>query len=119
MSEAWKSYPGAVASGTDLCGVDDIPDPGTHSVAVGDFSILLVRSKSGVRAFVNACPHQYLPLDYRADDVLSADQNKLLCSNHDAVFDAETGAGLGGFASGCELDAVPVEVKGGRVRIGT
>ncbi len=117
MSEAWKSYPGAASPGTDLCGLDDLPDPGSFSVSVGDFSVLLVRNGAELRAFVNACPHQYLPLDYRADDVLSADRGKLICSNHDAVFDADTGEGLGGFAQGCALDMVPVEIVEGRVLI--
>lgn len=119
MSEAWRSYPGAPAPGADLCGLDDLPQNGTHSVSVGDFSILLVRVGPNLHAFVNACPHQYLPLDYRAKDVLSADRGKLICSNHDAVFDAETGEGLGGFARGCELDVLPVDVRDGRVVIAT
>lgn len=117
MSDAWKSHPGAPSPGSKLCALSEIPDPGTHSVLAGGISILLARNSAKVSAFVNACPHQYLPLDYRAADVLSADGFKLICSNHDAVFDAETGEGLGGFAKGCELDPVPIVVKDGDVLI--
>jgi len=41
----------------------------------------------------------------------------LICSNHDAVFDAETGEGLGGHGQGCQLDPVPLETVGGRIFI--
>ena len=118
MSTAWETYPGAPGSGTDLCALGDVPVQGTHSVTVAGFSVLLVRSNGEIRAFVNACPHQYLPLDYRAADVLSAGGDKLICSNHDAVFDAQSGAGLGGYAQGCTLDIVPVVIKENRVVVG-
>lgn len=118
MSEAWASYPGAPVVGTVLCNATSLPNSGTHSISVGDFSILIVVRGDEVLGFVNACPHQYLPLDYRSHDVLSADGNRLICSNHDAVFDAETGHGIGGFGRGCELDSVPINVIGGKVVIG-
>jgi len=117
MSEAWRSYPGAPEPGADLCALGDIPDPGTSSVAIGEVSILVVRRGAWVAAYMNACPHQYLPLDYRASDVLSGDGSKIICSNHDAIFDVETGEGLGGHGRGCQLDAVPVKVRGGRVSV--
>ncbi len=118
MVTAWETYPGAPAPGDALCDLADIPDPGTHSVNIGDFSVLLARRGGQVWAYVNACPHQYLPLDYRAADVLSADRAKLICSNHDAVFDVETGTGLGGFGQGCALDPVPVAIgASGRISI--
>lgn len=110
MSDAWRSYPGAPRPGASLCLLDDIPDPGTKAIDLSGFSILLWRSGPEVLAYVNACPHQYLPLTHRAERVLSADGTKLICSNHDAVFDARTGAGLGGYGHGCELDPVPVTI---------
>ena len=117
MSEAWQSYPGAPLPGAILCDLKDIPDPGTHSVAIGDVSILIARRGGAIWGYMNACPHQYLPLDYRGSDVLSADGSKLICSNHDAVFDLETGAGLGGHGQGCQLDRVPLVLQEGRVLI--
>ena len=115
--DAWRQYPGAPDRGTVLCAVNDIVDGQTWCVNVGDFGIVLVRQGDQIRAFVNACPHQYLPLDYRSDQLVSADGTKLICSNHDATFDIETGQGVGGFGQGCELDAIPVTVSGDEVLI--
>jgi len=84
---------------------------GTHSLDIDGFPIMIFRSNDGMHAFVNACPHQFLPLDYRSPTVLSADKTKLICSNHDATFDVTTGEGLGGYGKGCELDKIPVLVN--------
>lgn len=62
-------------------------------------------------AYVNACPHQYLPLDYRNDRILSADGALLRCSNHSAGFRLSDGQGVEGFGQGACLDPVPVSVN--------
>lgn len=83
----------------------------------GAFPLLLVRMGGFLRAYVNACPHQYLPLDYRSSSVLSADGARLLCSAHGAVFDPATGGCLSG--DGADgLDPVPVVESDGLIRIG-
>jgi nitrite reductase/ring-hydroxylating ferredoxin subunit len=84
---------------------------------IAGFPVLLVQGADGLRAYVNACPHQFLPLDWRSDRILSPDGRTLRCSNHDAGFDADTGAGLDGFAQGCALDPVPIEIHDGALRI--
>ena len=108
MSNAWQSYPGAPVPGTRICHLDDVADAGLLPVEIGGFGLLVLRQARDVRAFVNACPHQYLPLDYRSGSILSADGARLICSNHEANFDAVTGEGLGGLVQGCNLDMVPV-----------
>jgi len=113
MSDAWKSYSGAPAEGTVLCGLSDIPDPGTLCIDISGFPILLCCRGGSVTAFVNACPHQYLPLDYKGDHLLSADCMIIRCTNHEAGYDADTGEGVEGFGIGCELDAIPVTILDG------
>ena len=111
MTDIWRSFSGAPAEGTELCRAEEIPEPGTRGVAPGGFPILLVRRAGRLLGYVNACPHQDLPLDYRGQQVLSADGTILRCTNHEAGFDAETGEGVDGFGLGCELDPVPVTVR--------
>jgi nitrite reductase/ring-hydroxylating ferredoxin subunit len=110
MSDAWKTYSGAPAEGTPICALADIREPGTLGVDIDGFPVLLCRRNGEVRAFVNACPHQYLPLDYRGDNLLSADGTIIRCTNHEAGYDAHTGEGVEGFGIGCELDGIPVKV---------
>lgn len=110
MSDTWKTYPHAPAKGKDVCHFSDLDDPGTLAVDVDGFPLLLVRSGNQLHAFVNACPHQYLPLDHKGNKLLSADATKLRCTNHSAGFDIATGEGVEGLGIGCALSHVPVRI---------
>jgi nitrite reductase/ring-hydroxylating ferredoxin subunit len=101
----WADFPDAPAPGTILCPVTMAN--GVTSLLLGDFPVLLVQDAHGTRAFVNACPHQFLPLDLRGN-VLGAGGVQLICSNHDATFDARTGQGTAGFGLGCALSPLPL-----------
>lgn len=111
MSDAWKYYPNAPASGTNICNLSDICKLDTLTIDLNGFPLLLIHQDKKVHAFVNACPHQYLPLDYKGDRLLSLDGTKLRCTNHSASFDAQTGEGVEGFGIGCHLDIVPVRIN--------
>ncbi|WP_410218955.1 Rieske (2Fe-2S) protein [Paracoccus sp. (in: a-proteobacteria)] len=114
---AWTDYSSAPAAGTVICPATQIT--GVHAMMVmtgrGGFPLILVREGDLVRAFVNACPHQYLPLDYRGNNLLSADGSRLLCTAHGASFDKRTGEPVSG--ADCALDAVPVSIRGGDIVI--
>lgn len=119
MTVAWRDYRSAPAPGTPVCAAPDAGDVACVrlSSAQGVFPMIVVGVADGVRAWVNACPHQYLPLDYRSASILSADGARLMCSAHGAQFDAATGCGVAGEGVGCALDPVPVAVIDGRVVI--
>ncbi|WP_353187334.1 Rieske 2Fe-2S domain-containing protein [Bosea sp. (in: a-proteobacteria)] len=121
MSDAWRSYSSAPPIGAPVCESAVVGEGAarclTVETAAGAFPLLLLRRSGALSAYVNACPHQYLPLDYRSADVLSADGARLLCSAHGAVFDAATGGCLSG--DGADgLDPVPVVERDGLIRIG-
>ncbi|MBF9061474.1 Rieske 2Fe-2S domain-containing protein [Rhodobacterales bacterium HKCCSP123] len=116
--DAWRAFPGAPAPGTVVCPASGVPRTGVRSVDLDGFPLLLVASRAGLRAYVNACPHQDLPLDWRSPRILSGDGGTLRCSNHGAGFDACTGAGIDGLGQGCALDPVPVSLRDGRLVIG-
>lgn len=115
MSQGWQQYRSAPAPGTRLVRLEELPSGTTRSLTLrgeqGSFPLLLVRLGNGTPlGYVNACPHQYLPLDQRGPRVLSQDGEQLRCTNHDATFSARTGEGTGGLGVGCALDPVPLGV---------
>ena len=114
MCDGWKSYRSAPGNGALVCGTDSIPDAGFKSVVVtsaaGTFPILVFKTGNAVHAFVNACPHQYLPLDHRGDSILSADGAVIRCTNHGAGFCFSTGHGVEGLGIDQKLDVVPVRI---------
>jgi len=118
MSEAWKNYRGAPLERTRICALSGVPDGNTLCLDLDGFPVLLVRFGDVVRAYVNACPHQYLPLDYKGDKLISADKTMLRCSNHAAGFCVDTGKGVEGLGIGDGLAPVPVHVVGDDVLIG-
>lgn len=118
MTLAWSDFPGAPAAGTVLGAADDFA-PGATFLRPGGFPLVVLHDGAGgFRAFVNLCPHQFLPLDQRGDSVLSADGARLICTNHQAEFDAATGEGTGGEGLGCALSPVPLRTGGGQIVIG-
>jgi nitrite reductase/ring-hydroxylating ferredoxin subunit len=116
---SWTDYLSAPPAGTPVCRADEVCGVKTCVIttAAGHFPLLLLRRADGLRAYVNACPHQYLPLDYRSQSLLSADRTRLMCSAHGAHFDAGTGAVLSG--ADCGLDAVPLVEAAGLILIGS
>lgn len=115
---AWQDYSSAPESGTFIRNIKDISDAVIVMIttAKGEFPLLLVKTATAIKAYVNACPHQYLPLDYLGKQVLSADGTKLLCTAHGAIFDAATGDAIAG--DECALEAVPVEISEGAIKVG-
>lgn len=118
MTDAWKSYPGAPAEGTTVCPLDDVREGAATCVEIDGFPLMILRRGDSVWAFVNACPHQYLPLNHKSDRILSSNGAVLRCSNHSAGFDAATGEGVEGLGLGACLDAAPVRVRRGQIVIG-
>ena len=83
-----------------------------------EVAVLVVRRGAELRASLDLCPHQYLPLTWRGRRVLSADGERLRCSNHGAEFAVEDGRGLSGPGSACGLTSVPLRVDpDGTVRV--
>lgn len=114
MAQAWQQYRSAPSVGTRLVRLGELalgePFSLTLESAHGSFPLLLIRLDDVLLGYVNACPHQYLPLDQRGSRILSVDGKELRCSNHAATFSVRTGEGLGGLGLGCSLDPVPVSV---------
>lgn len=123
--DAWRKNPLAPAPGTSLGPLDAIADGAAKEFVFGMgrrvFSMLVVRRGDAARAYVNACPHVWLPLNYRHREVLNGDGERLVCSNHFAEFSVEDGAAISGpVEAGCRLTVVPVHVDAaGILLIGT
>jgi nitrite reductase/ring-hydroxylating ferredoxin subunit len=114
-AEPWQRNPEAPAPGTSLGPLAAIPDGEAKEFAFGAgrrvFSMLALRRGTMVRAYVNACPHAWLPLNFRHPEVLGGDGERLVCTNHFAEFAIEDGRALSGpVGPGCKLTPVPVHV---------
>ncbi len=108
--------------GRVLCRLEDVPDPGARGFVFGEDSarteLFLVRRGKLLRAYLNECPHNRLPLDTFPDRFLTADGQAILCSGHGARFRLEDGSCFEGPCLGRRLKALPLWVADGVVRLG-
>lgn len=102
-----------------LCALADIPDPGAKEfrARIGEEKrrIFVVRRGEKVFGYLNSCPHVGAPLNLEDDTFLDFFQTSILCANHFALFDIETGRCTRGPCPGRSLTPVPVEVHDGQV----
>jgi nitrite reductase/ring-hydroxylating ferredoxin subunit len=122
IDEGWRSYSAAPPRGTRICASQDVIEGDVLSMVLesenGMLPLLVTRRHDKLRVFVNACPHQYLPLDYQGSNLLSADGSMLMCNSHGARFLIDDGECVDGPAMGCALDLVPVEERAGEIWVG-
>lgn len=108
-------------TGTEICALDDLDDPGARGFTLGQGKarrdIFLVRKDGAVFAYLNRCPHANQKLDARPGRFLTMDETQIICGGHAALFRIEDGLCTSGPCAGKSLEAVPVEVKYGLVRI--
>lgn len=115
--------PPILRPGDVMCRVEDLTDPPSRAFTLQfddgeEIEIFAVRKGDEVFAYINDCPHQLLPLNWKDDVFLTLDQSRILCVMHGATFRIETGEVLSGpMAATCALTAVPIIVAGGEVRL--
>ena len=106
---------GWVESVIFLCRIDEIAaDPGTKNVVLGEgddqLDIIIVQTNGARHAYVNSCPHQFIPLETFPNHFLTADKKFLVCSGHGARFARlpPDSASMGPVsAKGARTDALP------------
>ena len=111
------------ASGTMLCRLDDIAEPGARGFVFGGgtarWEVFVVRHGGRVRAYENSCPHTGTPLETLPDTFLTANGALILCSTHGARFRPEDGYCVSGPCIGDRLAPVAISIDDdGHVRLG-
>jgi nitrite reductase/ring-hydroxylating ferredoxin subunit len=102
-----------------LCRIDELADPGTKNVVLGDsadeLDIVVVQTKGARHAYINCCPHEFIPLETFPNHFLTDDKKYFLCSGHGARFALDTGECVRGPCLGKGLDGLAIAEKDGGV----
>jgi len=72
----------------------------------------LVRFGGALHAYINRCPHVPLSLDYGDGQVFDEEQRWLICRNHGAVFEPDTGRCVAGPCAGASLQRLTLHIVG-------
>lgn len=102
-----------------LCTLDALPDGGARGMLREGFDdrLCVVRQGDEVFVWLNDCPHEHRPMEYRQDRFLSGDGQHIVCYAHSAHFDIRTGLCFAGPCTGKSLIKVPARVVDGEVWI--
>jgi nitrite reductase/ring-hydroxylating ferredoxin subunit len=103
-----------------LCRIDDIADGAAKGFppAPGGFTgLFAVRRGPDVVVYVNACPHLGVALDWRPDQFLTPDGQRILCCTHGAEFTIADGLCTRGPCYGDRLETVPVVIEDGWMKV--
>jgi nitrite reductase/ring-hydroxylating ferredoxin subunit len=121
LPDIWRLRPNAPASGQELCELSALPEHGAKEFVFGRgasaFSMFVVRALDGIRAYLNVCPHFSLPLNYRKDEFLTPEGDRIICTQHLAIFRIADGYCEEGACRGLSLDSIPVTVVNGIVKV--
>ncbi|MCB1625323.1 MAG: Rieske 2Fe-2S domain-containing protein [Pseudomonadales bacterium] len=102
-----------------LCSVAELEPSGCRGFSVGEGNWPLrgfvVRTTSGVAAYVNRCPHAGHGLNLLPDRFLTPDGSLIVCRSHGALFEKATGLCVAGPCAGRALTPVQVVVLDGYV----
>ena len=95
-----------------LCRIEDLARTGAKGIVLGqgdDTLDVVVVEKDGLRhAYINACPHQFIPLDTFPDYFFTEDKKHLVCSGHGALFNPDTGRCVEGPCEGDSLEPLSI-----------
>lgn len=110
MYDTFYNDENAPSKGAIICPSDSVKEGQAHFIDINHkdkvLPVILTRINNIVYCYTNMCPHQYLPLNYRSDNIISSDGQHFLCSVHGAVFGIKSGnCSKGNFD---KLDAIPV-----------
>jgi naringenin degradation protein FdeD len=100
-----------------LCRIEELDDPGTKNVVLGsgadELDIVIVQVRGTRHAYINCCPHEFIPLETFPNHFLTADKKFLVCSGHGARFELDTGRCISGPPLGCGLDRLQIAERDG------
>lgn len=106
-----------VKPGDALCRMDELDNPGSRGFIMlrdgEEEEIFVVRDGDEAFAYVNICPHRFLPLNWKPDIFLNFQKTRILCVVHAATFDIRDGSCLGGPCPGQGLETVSISIENG------
>ncbi len=96
-----------------ICSSDTLESGGTgvkFNITVGAQPIpaFVIRFEGAVHAYLNRCAHMMLQLDWDDAEFFDTSKEHLICSNHGALYDPQTGNCVNGPCYGASLPAIEV-----------
>ncbi|MCB1838128.1 MAG: Rieske (2Fe-2S) protein [Alcanivoracaceae bacterium] len=101
-----------------VCAVNELEEDQARGIEIDGKSIVLVKKDGQVHAYLNWCPHLGIELNFMPDQFLDSDNAFLMCANHGALFEIDSGHCLSGPCSGDALMKIDVKIEGDQILLG-
>jgi len=101
-----------------VCAVNELEEDQARGIEIDGKSVVLVKKDGQVHAYLNWCPHLGIELNFIPDQFLDSDNAFLMCANHGALFEIDSGHCLSGPCSGDALMKVDVTIEGDQILLG-
>lgn len=102
-----------------LCHYSDIAESHSKGFTVEGTSCIAVKKEGTLFVYRNECPHLSIPLEHMPDQFLDSQQAYIICSNHGALFEIQTGLCISGPCVNSSLKSIPFEIQNNCVHIDT
>jgi nitrite reductase/ring-hydroxylating ferredoxin subunit len=100
-----------------LCRLDDLPEGQSKGITVtldAQYAdILVVRTRAGIFAYRNRCPHTGAPMEWEPDQFLDYTGSAIQCGIHGALFRIEDGYCVSGPCARQSLQRIAVTERDG------
>lgn len=96
----------------------ELDEDQARGIEIDGKSIVLVKKDGQVHAYLNWCPHLGIELNFMPDQFLDSDNAFLMCANHGALFEIDSGHCLSGPCSGDALMKIDVKIEGDQILLG-
>lgn len=101
-----------------VCAASELEEDQARGIEIDGKSIVLVKKDGQVHAYLNWCPHLGIELNFMPDQFLDSDNAFLMCANHGALFEIDSGHCLSGPCSGDALMKIDVNIEGDQILLG-
>lgn len=105
----------------ELCLIDDLPKKGAKGLGYKGLNAkyFAIQKDGEIFIYLNSCPHNLVPLEYRKDKFLTPCEEKIICYAHGAQFDIKTGECISGVCKGEYLTPIEFINDGKSIKIRT
>lgn len=100
-----------------LCLVQDIDESTAKGFSIDESALFAVKHDGQIYVYENSCPHIGINLEFQENQFLDMDKRFIQCSNHNALFEIESGHCISGPCQGKSLKAIPFEIENDRILV--
>ena len=95
---------------TTLFSSHDISESEAKSFTLNDAAVFAVKQDGQIFLYENSCPHIGIRLEFVENQFLDMEKRFIQCSNHNALFEIDSGLCVSGPCNGKSLKPIPFEI---------